>query len=174
MSRNIRRPSARAATGRRHLSKEMLLPMSRQAVADASLTNHLALAACRKNQGSAYLLNELVRALYLTYYLQQAGFGNADPGLYRRAEAGFEEAGNRALREEVWGVTDEVAMILEQVLAIHDQQLASAALWHIVDARERLLRFAQSDRRSPISDTESDRQNGKNVRDWSASDPEVQ
>jgi hypothetical protein len=132
----------------------MLLPASRQVVTDTSLANHLSLVACRKRQGNAHLVNELIRLVYLTFYLQEAGFGNADMGLYVRAEVGVEEAGLRGVREGAWYVTDDLAMVLEEVLATHDRQLETAPLWQVIDARERLIRFVQGDRRSPIPGSE--------------------
>ncbi|RQS56873.1 hypothetical protein DID96_37020 [Burkholderia sp. Bp8963] len=128
----------------------MLLPMPRKAAEDMSLVYHLALAVCRKDQGNAHLLNELVKALYLTYYLQVSGFSDAPLDLYRHGEAALEQAGRRAIRDGVWGIGAEMAPILEEILSIHDQQLASAAMWNIIDAQDRLSRFIQSDQQSPL------------------------
>jgi hypothetical protein len=149
MSRHNRRPSGRAS-GRRHLSKAMLLPMSRQAAEEISLANHLALAVCRKDQGSAHLLNELVKAAYLSYYVRAAGFGDAPVDLYRRGEAALEAAGARAIGDAVWGISADGALVLEEILAVYHRQLASAPLWTVADAEDRLTRFVQSECRSPI------------------------
>lgn len=129
----------------------MLLPMTRQAVSDISLANHLALAVCRKGQGNAHLLNELIRVVYLTYYLQDAGFGNAPVDLYRRAEAELDQAVDRAQYDGVWQVSAEVASMLEEILAIHDQQLTAAATRHVMEANARFSRFIKSDLHSPMS-----------------------
>jgi hypothetical protein len=125
--------------------------MTRQAVSDISLANHLALAVCRKGQGNAHLINELNRVVCLTYYLQEAGFGNAPVDLYRRAEAALEQAADRAQRDGVGQVSAEVASMLEEILAIHDQQLTAAATRHVIEAKARFSRFIKSDFRSPIS-----------------------
>ncbi|WP_172172388.1 hypothetical protein [Paraburkholderia elongata] len=129
----------------------MLLPMTRQAASDISLANHLALAVCRKGQGNAHLINELNRVVYLTYYLQEAGFGSAPVDLYRRAEAALDQAGGRAQCDGVWQVSAEVASMLEEILAIHDQQLTAAATRHVIEAKARFSRFIKGDLRSPVS-----------------------
>ncbi|KAA1014367.1 hypothetical protein FVF58_05775 [Paraburkholderia panacisoli] len=125
--------------------------MTKQAVADISLANHLALAVCRKGQGNVHLINELNRVVYLTYYLQEAGFGDAPVDLYRRAEAALDQAADRSQRDGVGQVSAEAASMLEEILAIHDQQLTAAAIRHVIEANARFSRFIKSDFRSPIS-----------------------
>lgn len=115
----------------------MLLPMKRQAVSDISLVNHLALAVCRKGQGNAHLINVLKRAVYLTYYLQDAGFGDAPVDLYRVAEAALSQAARSAQCDGAWRLDVEVASMLETILAIHDQQLMAAAVGHVIAATAR-------------------------------------
>lgn len=129
----------------------MLLPMTSQAASDISLANHLALAVCRKGQGNAHLINELNRVVCLTYYLQEAGFGNVPVDLYQRAEAALDQAAGRAQCDGVCQISAEVAGMLEEILAIHDQQLTVAATRHVVEAKARFSRFIQSDLRSPFS-----------------------
>jgi hypothetical protein len=128
----------------------MMLPLSSQTLMDISLANHLALAVCRKDQGSVHLLYDLIRTVYLTYYLQRGGFGDAPLDLYRSGETALKEAAVRADRDGVWGVGEEATVILGEILSLHDRQLASAAMWNIVEARERLIQFIQSHGQSPI------------------------
>lgn len=130
----------------------MLLPMTSQAASDISLANHLALAVCRKGQGNVHLINELNRVVCLTYYLQEAGFGNVPVDLYRQAEAALDQAAGRAQYDGVCQISTEVASMLEEILAIHDQQLTVAAARHVVEAKARFSRFIKSDLRSPIPD----------------------
>ena len=126
--------------------------MTRRAASDISLANHLALAVCRKGQGNAHLIGELNRAVYLTYYLQEAGFGNASVNLYRRAEAALDQAAGRAQCDGVWQVSAEVASMLEEILAIHDQQLTAAAIQIVIEAKARFARLNRSNLRSPVSE----------------------
>jgi hypothetical protein len=48
-------------------------------------------------------------------------------------------------------VSAEVASMLEEILAIHDQQLAAAATRHVFEAKARFSRFIKSDLHSPMS-----------------------
>jgi hypothetical protein len=152
MYRNASRSSSRTASGSKHLSKQMLLPISRQSASDISLLNHLALAVCREGNGNSYLMNELVKTVYTAYYLQRSGFGDAPVGLLCRAEAGLESALAETRITQVWTLDEDTASSLEEVLALHDRQLASAAAWMFVEARKRLDAFVASDRRSPFSE----------------------
>jgi hypothetical protein len=129
----------------------MLLPMKRQAVSDISLANHLALAVCRKGQGNAHLIKVLRRAVYLTYYLQNAGFGNAPVDLYRCADAALSQAASSAQCDGVWQLSVEVALMLEKVLAIHDQQLMAAAMGRVVEAMTQFSNLIASDLHSAMS-----------------------
>ena len=72
--------------------------------------------------------------------------------LYRRAEVALDQAGVRGQRDGVWEVSAEVAGMLEEILAIHDLQLMSAATRHVMEVKARLSRFSRSELRSPILD----------------------
>ncbi|NPT59248.1 hypothetical protein GNZ13_33015 [Paraburkholderia sp. 5N] len=41
--------------------------------------------------------------------------------------------------------------MLEEILAIHDQQLTAAATRHVIEAKARFSRFIKGDLRSPVS-----------------------
>ncbi|CAN7656469.1 hypothetical protein LJR034_005182 [Caballeronia sp. LjRoot34] len=150
MSRSVSLNTHRPHVGRRFLNKTMLLPVPRQVVDDFALANHLALAACRQGSGNAYLVNELLRVVYISYFLGQRGVGRKPARTYREAEAGLERTLARAKQENVWHVDEEVATILEQVLTIYDEQLDSAATWMLLEAKDRLDQFLASDGRTPI------------------------
>lgn len=68
----------------------MLLPLSRASSMDLSLVVHLALAACRGTEGNAHVMNELVRVVYLSYFLAQKNRHEPAVLLYLRAEAFLE------------------------------------------------------------------------------------
>ena len=61
--------SGRSGKRRVVLSKNALLPLSQARINDISLGYHLALAACAGPDGTSHLMNELTRAVYLTFYL---------------------------------------------------------------------------------------------------------
>ncbi len=129
----------------------MLLPMQATAARELSLAQHLTWAACKGKAGSAYLINELVRLVYLTYYVQDAGYGDTDVVVYAHAEAALERCLQRAERERVWRLEPDDAPLFEAILREADSQLERAPRYVHVDARERLERFASSGRQSPLS-----------------------
>jgi hypothetical protein len=129
----------------------MLLPMQASAARELSLAQHLTWVACKGKAGSAYLINELVRLVYLTYYVQDAGYGNIDVVVYARAEAALERCLQRAEREQVWRLEPDDAPLFEAILRQADSQLERAPHYVHVDARERLERFATSGRQSPLA-----------------------
>jgi hypothetical protein len=155
MSRNASLNTHRLHAGRRFLNKTMLLPVPKQIVIDFSLANHLALAACRRGRGNAHLVNELLRAVYISYFLGQRGADRAPVRIYREAETGLEKALARAKQEDVWLVDEEAAIVLGRVLTIYDTQLDFAATWMLIDAKDRLDRFLVSDGKTPILGNES-------------------
>jgi len=116
-----------------------------------SLQIHLALAACRKDGcGNSYQFNELLRILYITHQLQEVGFGQLPLEDYARAELGLSAALSRVEAERRWLIDVQTAALLERVLQLHDHQLATIRLRDLTDATERLQRFMQSDRPSPL------------------------
>ncbi|WMY10951.1 hypothetical protein [Paraburkholderia phenoliruptrix] len=106
--------------------------------------------ACRAGAGTAYLFNELIRLVYLTFYVQDAGFGDTDLIVYARAEAALERSLQRAEDERVWTLETDDLPLFEAVLRESDRQLASAPRHVHLGARERLERFAVSGRPSPL------------------------
>ncbi|MGF6767896.1 hypothetical protein P3T18_000366 [Paraburkholderia sp. GAS199] len=130
----------------------MLLPMPRSAVAEISLANHLALAVCRQGKGNFHQLYELTKTVYLVFYLSQARFGDISFEVLRDAEAGLRDAFDRAQDENIWSIDADTASLLQLVLSVYDEQLMSAPRWNVVDAGDRLTRFIEGRRDSPLSD----------------------
>ena len=56
---------------RKPVTRQMLLPMPRSSADKVSLGNHLALAVCLRGTGNSHLMNELVRALSVAFYLRE-------------------------------------------------------------------------------------------------------
>ena len=57
--------------------------MPAQSARELSLAHHLALAACRGDRANRHQINELVRSVYMAYYLQRMGFGEVPLELLR-------------------------------------------------------------------------------------------
>jgi hypothetical protein len=131
----------------------MLLPMPDCAAREISLANHLGFVACRSGAGSAYLFNELIRLVYLSFYVQDAGFGDTDLMIYARVEAAIERGLERAESGRAWMLDAEDLPLFEAVLRESDRQLVHAPRHIHIGARERLERFATSGRASPLRAT---------------------
>lgn len=128
----------------------MLLPLARSSAAEVSLANHLALVACKGSGGSAYLVNELVRLVYVTYYVQEAGYGETDLLAYSRAEAALNRCHSRAETAGIWRIDPPDVPLFEEILRQADRQLERVPCHHLLDARERVEKFARSSLRSPL------------------------
>jgi hypothetical protein len=132
----------------------MLLPIPNDSARKMSLTHHMALAVCRdEGGGNSHQFNELLRVIYVTHHLQEAGFGTIPEELYGIAEAGMNAALARVKPEKVWRVDEKTALILEQIVGLHDEQLRSVTLRDLTAATERLERFIHSDRLSPLPES---------------------
>lgn len=139
---------------RRALSKTMLLPMDVASAREQSLSYHLALATCRNGHGNNYLFNELMRTVYVAWFLQQAGYGDEPLELYKFAEYAVEAALTLAHESGEWLLADDALPVFEKLLALHDSQLAVAPLHKVVDAERQLARFLHGTASSPIPEGE--------------------
>lgn len=134
-------------------SKATLLPGTLESVRSVSLRNHLAFAALRTGNGNGHLLSDLIHVLYMAWYLLEAGFGMADHILFREAAEALERCAARATTTDVWKVSPDDAAVLERLLALHDEQLASTPVGVMHGAQKRIARFARSDRKVPWRET---------------------
>jgi hypothetical protein len=126
----------------------MLLPHTVAYVRELVLRNHLALAAFLDGRGNGNLLTKLVEALYLAWYLQQAGYGAAEHELYLEAERILDIAAQYASRD-IWRIKPTDCLPIVRMLDLHEQQLLGAPVYAVDEAQARLLRFGRSEKRSP-------------------------
>ena len=126
----------------------MLLPHPAAYVRDQSQHWHLVLAAFRAGKGNGDLLAELVKALYLAWYLQQAGFGVAKHELYLEAER-LLDAVAKSAGKNIWLIEAADCLAITSLLDLHEQQLSSAPVYAVAEAQQRVLYFERSDNRSP-------------------------
>ncbi|AOJ26761.1 MULTISPECIES: hypothetical protein [Burkholderia] len=129
----------------------MFLPLPTEKIHALSLENHLALATVRGGRGDLDQVICLVRVVYLAFYLRDATSTGTDLDLYRRAEAALNACVTRVDRGERCLLLDHELAIVEQILVIHDEQLA-AIPWHrYLDAWERLRYYIANGKCSPIA-----------------------
>ena len=150
----INQSKGRTGRQRKFLSKSSLLPMDSASARQLALTHHLALAACRGDGGNKLLINELTRAVYLTYFLQKMGFGALPFDAYMKAEAAISTALKNAERDGDWKIASRDASSLEEILALHDEQLGNVPLHRIVEAEKRLRAFIMGSQPSLLKKTD--------------------
>jgi len=127
----------------------MLLPLPVSKVRALSLENHLALVAMRTGSGNVDQMSCLLKVVYLSFFLVD------DPAaehiqVLRDAEAALERSAARAERKEGWTLPENDCAAIEQVLVLHDHQLASLASHRYTSAWTRLTQFVASPKLSPL------------------------
>ncbi|MFL9869516.1 hypothetical protein PQR67_35550 [Paraburkholderia fungorum] len=132
-----------------HATKVALLPQTAKSARTQSLRHHLALEALKAGSGNGQLLTDLIRVVYVTWYLQLAGFHATDLEIYREAERVLARCGARGMEENIWKIDQSDAVAIEHVLALHDWQLEHVPVGAMLKVQRRLARFAQSDKMSP-------------------------
>ncbi|OXI47730.1 hypothetical protein [Burkholderia aenigmatica] len=134
----------------------MLLPLSTEKVQSLSLENHMALAVVRSGKGECDQVICLLRVVYLAFFMRSETASGSDVDLYRRAEAVLDACIARAERGEMWALVDDEVADVERVLVVHDEQLAAVPKHRYLAAWDRLQRFVNGARRSPIAKVEGD------------------
>lgn len=147
---SIKRNRSRAGQRRRPLTKALLLPMDCAAAREQSLKLHLALVACRGFHANGHLINELMRAVYLAYFLQRAGYGKHPSEHFKIAECAVEVALAHAHETGEWRLAPEVMSDFEELIALYDTQLARAPLHAVLHAEAQLKEFLAGTANSPI------------------------
>jgi hypothetical protein len=124
--------------------------MDRASANAQSLASHLALVTCRSAHGNGHHVNELMRVVYLGWFLQRAGYGNCPAGQFRIAEYAVEATLADAHECGEWRLPEEAIADFEVLLALYDAQLASAPLHEVLAAEQKLGAFLAGTFRSPI------------------------
>lgn len=136
----------------------MLLPMDRVSARKQSLALHLALVACRTGHGNSHLFNELMETVYVAWFLQQDGYGDEPPGLFKLAEDAVGAALQLGQATGEYLLAEDAVPAFEKLLALHDAQMNVAPLHKVADADGRLRRLLLGTASSPIPD---DHENGQ-------------
>ncbi|WP_234480828.1 hypothetical protein [Paraburkholderia nemoris] len=124
--------------------------MDRASANAQSLASHLALVACRSGHGNGHHVNELMRVVYLGWFLQRAGYGSCPAEQFRIAEYAVEAILSHAREYGEWQLPPETSVDFEALLALYDSQLARAPLHEVLAAEQKLGAFLAGTSRSPI------------------------
>ena len=82
------------------------------------------------------------------------GFGALRFDAYMKAEAAVLTALKNAERDGDWRIASRDASSLDEILALHDEQLGNAPLYRIVEAEKRLRAFMMGSQPSPLKKTD--------------------
>ncbi|WP_407923075.1 hypothetical protein [Caballeronia udeis] len=110
----------------------------------------------RGDGANRHQINELVRSVYMAYFLQRMGFGDMPFECYEHAEAAFENALAVAAKSARWMINEQDAPVIERLLALHDQQLSEAPMHRVVEAEKQLRQFLAGTGVSPLVRPKSD------------------
>ena len=110
------------------ITKAMLLPPPAESARAVSLRNHLTLAACRSGAGNTELLGELFVISSLSWFLREAGYGDAPDSLYVEVQDALERCVILNATAANWRIDEVDAQALCKLLARYDRQCVAAPL----------------------------------------------
>ncbi|MFP4893973.1 hypothetical protein [Paraburkholderia sp. EG304] len=149
MSRTSRSIPNRNGSQRRH-SRALLLPLPCEAARARSLKFHAALATVSLGAGCRENLVDLARAMYVTWFLQRAGYGELPLAQFHAAEQYMETANRRGVDTDAWHLHEDGYPFFERILMLHDRQLDTAPAHAIIEADDALMRFIRGTNPSPL------------------------
>ena len=128
----------------------MQLPLDENTATEMALANHLTFAACKGWAGTTRLVSELVRMVYLTFYVQSAGYGDTEVERFTDAEAALENCILRAGEDAACQISSDECVLVEPILRQADRQLILAPRLALIEAYKRLDHFLRTSSESPL------------------------
>ncbi|WP_408530719.1 hypothetical protein [Paraburkholderia nemoris] len=120
----------------RKVPQKVTARLSPTAFIDVSLRNHLSLTALCTEHGAAFHLGTIVRTMFASIFLFDAGFGEADPSIYTKADRSLAKlATSRSLKSH-YRLDPHEAEHAARLLAVYDLQLQTAPLEALVAAHQ--------------------------------------
>lgn len=127
------------------MTREMLLPTTAEAARDVSLRNHMALVVMREGKGNVDLAGELMKTVYLTYFLAVGDTRREAVDALIEAELALKTCITQAVVTNEWRLEEAHCPHIEVMLRMHDSQLASLPLHRIMTAKARLSKVLERD-----------------------------
>jgi hypothetical protein len=144
MTANKRR-KARVVRKSAPLTPAMLLPMSAALVRKVSLQNHMALVALRQGRGNIDLAGELLKIVFVAFYLTDPEHLPIYLEDFTQAETALRALIKEAASTGNWLLGETECGPIERILALHDRQLAATPTHRIEGAKQRLMRALEKD-----------------------------
>lgn len=111
--------------------------LSTAALIDLSLRNYLSLNALGSGYGVAMHLGTLVRTMFASFYLFDAGFGVTHPSIYSDADMWLGELAISRNLESGYRLGPHAVQATARLLELYESQLRTAPLDELVEAHQR-------------------------------------
>lgn len=128
------------ASGGRRSAQTVKSSLSDAALVDLSLRNHLSLYALRSEHGAAFHLGTIVRTMFASIYLFDAGFGDGNLSIYIDADISLGELATSWCLESGYSLGPQAVQATAQLLELYDNQLRTAPLDELIAADQRAER----------------------------------
>jgi hypothetical protein len=96
---------------------------------------------CVTDEGSQHFLNEIIRTTYLSFIMLRQGYGSASVEIFRTAESLLDAAVFAGGQTGIWRLNRETAEIIEWILRIFDEQIATVSTKSYWEANSALARL---------------------------------
>jgi hypothetical protein len=136
----------------RNIPHRTAIRLSTAVLIDLSLRNHLCLSVLQTEHGTAFHLGTIVRTMFASFYLFDAGFGDGDLSTFTEADILLGELAMSRSLESSYRLRSHAVQPTARLLALYDNQLQTAPLVELVSAHQRAERnfHASSDVRLSI------------------------
>jgi hypothetical protein len=106
------------------------------ALIDLSLRNHLCLLALRTEHGASFHLGTIVRTMFDSFFLYEAGFGKGDASIFVDADEKLGEVVTAFRPCQPCSLRADAIQPIVQLLRLFDNQLQTAPVAEIVAAHQ--------------------------------------
>jgi hypothetical protein len=110
--------------------------LSTATLVDLSLRNHLCFLAMRTEHGSAFHLGTIVRTMFASFFLFDAGFGTGEISTFTQADLHLGEAAESLRPDRPWSLRASAVEPTAKLLQLYDNQLQTAPLVELVKAHQ--------------------------------------
>jgi hypothetical protein len=149
--KTIRRPGRRASSSESWISCSIVnMPSSLRSTitphpiwlspadqTQLSLRNHLCLVALGTEHRTPFHLGTIIRTMFDSFFLFEAGFGHGSISTYIDADLSLGYAASSAHSRRAWSLHSDAVRPISRLLEIFDRQLQVAPFTQIVNAHKR-------------------------------------
>jgi hypothetical protein len=110
---------------------------STSACVELSLRNHLCFHALLTEYGLAFHFGSIVRTMFASFFLFDAGLGNDELSLFTEVDLALGEAVLSSLHDKPWSLSESAIGPIKRLLALYDSQLRTAPISELAAAHKR-------------------------------------